>query len=273
MRPLLNVDHLTVDYRTRRGHHRALADVSLNVMPGETVGLVGESGSGKSTLGKAVLGQVLASSGKIVFDGVDYTHRTRRQRLELCQQLQVVFQNPYLALNPQRTIGQSVAETLTVRKDLSKSDIHGKVVDALAGVGLEAGAAHRYPASFSGGQRQRIAIARALLPRPKLVVCDEAVSALDLSIQAQVLNLLMDLQDELGTAYLFITHDISVVRHLCHRVVVLRNGRLIESGDTSKVCTSPTDPYTQQLISAAPIPDPDGQARARTSRTGLLTPA
>jgi len=273
MSSLVEINDLTVDYGTRRHTKRALDAVTLDVRPGETLGLVGESGSGKSTLGKAVLGQVPITAGSITFDGADITHLDGRGRRALSQRIQVVFQNPYLSLNPQRTVAQSVAETLTTQRDLSTGEVRRRVLETLEQVGIDPSAADRYPAAFSGGQRQRIAIARALLPRPDLVICDEAVSALDLSIQAQVLNLLVELQDELGLAYLFITHDLSVVRHLCHRVVVLRDGEVVEKGDTAAVCDRPREDYTRRLLASAPIADPDAQALARAARRSADIPA
>jgi ABC-type glutathione transport system ATPase component len=264
--PLLDIEHLDVGYGRARSARQVLSDVSLTVAAGETVGLVGESGSGKTTTGRAVLGQAPVTGGRITFDGADITHLGRRGRRALSQRIQVVFQNPFLSLNPQRTIAQSVGETLTTRTDLSREDVRARVLDTLDLVGIPRSAADRYPASFSGGQRQRIAIARALLPRPDLLICDEAVSALDLSIQAQVLNLLVELQDELGLAYLFVTHDLSVVRYLCHRVVVLRAGRVVEEGPTAQVCAAPSQDYTRLLLESAPIADPDLQARARARR-------
>jgi len=269
MSSLVEVEDLTVVYggRRRGTGSRGLSSVSLDVRAGETLGLVGESGSGKTTLGRALLGLVPVTSGTVRFDGEDITHAHRRRRRALSQRIQVVFQNPYLSLNPQRSIVQSVAETLTARSDVGREESRARSIVMLERVGIPAEAADRYPGSFSGGQRQRIAIARALVPEPDLVICDEAVSALDLSIQAQVLNLLVELQDELGLAYLFITHDLAVVRHLCHRVAVLRHGELVESGSTDSVCTSPSHPYTRTLMSSAPVADP----RERTRRIAVST--
>lgn len=264
-KPLLQIRGLGVDYGRGRRRATALDEVDLDLAAGRTVGLVGESGSGKTTLGKAVLGRVRPDRGSIVFDGQDITHVTGRARRPLATRIQVVFQNPYLALNPQRTVAQSVAETLTTRTDVSDDEVRSRVLESLEHVGIARSAADRFPASFSGGQRQRIAIARALLPRPDLVVCDEAVSALDLSIQAQVLNLLVELQDELGMAYLFITHDLAVVRHLCHDIVVLKDGGVVEHGRTAEVCAAPTQAYTRKLLDSAPVADPDLQRATRAS--------
>lgn len=249
---LLDVQDVTITYGRGRRQKKVLEAVSFDVRRGETLGLVGESGSGKTTLARAVLGQAQVTAGRIVFDGEDITHLRRAQRRPLSRRIQAIFQNPYLALNPQRTIAQSVGETLTT-SDLNADTRRARVLEMLEMVGIPRADADRYPGSFSGGQRQRIAIARALVPRPDLVICDEAVSALDLSIQAQVLNLLVDLQDELGLAYLFITHDLAVVRHLCHRIAVVRRGELVEKGETAAVCARPAHPYTEQLLLSAAL--------------------
>lgn len=266
--PLLQVRDLTVEFDL--GRHRpplrAVDRVSLAISSGETVGVVGESGSGKTTLGRAILGLTPVRSGTILFAGEDITHAGYRERRRLSADLQVVFQDPYSSLNPTRTIGQTLAETLRVHAALSKAGIVAQVQEGLSRVGLAPDAANRYPAHFSGGQRQRIAIARALMAGPRLVVCDEPVSALDLSVQAQVLNLLHDLQKDLGLGYLFIAHDLDVVRHLSHRIVVLYRGRIMEEGDAQTVYGEPAHPYTRALLAAAPVPDPDLQLQRRLAR-------
>jgi ABC-type glutathione transport system ATPase component len=271
MTSLLHVENLTVGYRTRRRASpvRALCDVSLDIGPGETLGLVGESGSGKTTLGNVVLGLVPADAGTIVFDGDDITVAGRARRRELSRHLQVVFQDPYGSLNPARTIGQTLAEPLLVHARLSRAERDQRVRDMLASVGLPDDAADRLPASFSGGQRQRIAIARALMPSPKLVICDEPVSALDLSVQAQILNMLRDLQRETGVAYLFISHDLAVVRHISDRIAVMNRGCIVESGPAAAIWESPHHPYTQALLAAAPVPDPATQRSRRAARLRL----
>lgn len=269
---LLEVGDLDVVYRSRRRlpAFRALKSVSLHVDPGEIVGVVGESGSGKSTLGKAILGLEPAAAGRIRFAGNDITHADRTARRALGQQIQAVFQDPYASFNPSRTIGQSVAETLGPAARLPREEIRGRVGDMLGRVGIDRDAMNRYPNQFSGGQRQRIAIARALLPGPRMVICDEPVSALDLSVQAQVLNLLLDLRRELDVAFLFISHDMSVVRYLCDRVIVLQRGEVVESGDVVDVCERPGNPYTQMLVAAAPVADPVRQAARREQRRRLV---
>jgi oligopeptide/dipeptide ABC transporter ATP-binding protein len=266
--PLLDVRGLVVEFETGRARPRlrAVDGVELSVAAGETVGLVGESGSGKTTIGRAVLGLVPVTDGAISFDGQDITHAGHRRRRQLSSDLQVVFQDPYSSLNPVRTIGQTLRESLRVHVQLSAAEASERVRAMLERVGLDADADRRYPSQFSGGQRQRIAIARALMARPRLVICDEPVSALDLSVQAQVLNLLRELQAELGLAYLFVAHDLAVVRHLSQRIIVLYRGRVMEHGDAAVVFDRPLHPYTQALLDAAPLPDPQQQRRRRAMR-------
>jgi oligopeptide/dipeptide ABC transporter ATP-binding protein len=266
--PLLEVRDLGVEFKAgrKRPPVRALDGVSLAVAPRETLGLVGESGSGKTTLGRAILGLAPIDRGSISFAGADITHAGYRRRRELSGELQVVFQDPYSSLNPTRTIGQTLAEMLHVRRELSRADVDTRVASILERVGLPADAAHRYPAHFSGGQRQRVAIARALIVEPRMVICDEPVSALDLSVQAQVLNLLRELQNELHLSYLFIAHDLDVVRHLSDRILVLYRGRVMEEGDADAVYARPAHPYTRTLLDAAPVPDPELQRQRRQAR-------
>jgi oligopeptide/dipeptide ABC transporter ATP-binding protein len=267
--PLLDVRDLLVEYRVgRRPPVRAVDGVSLTVAAHETVGLVGESGSGKTTIGRAILGLAPIRAGSISFAGVDITRAGDRQRRMLSAALQVVFQDPYSSLNPTRTIGQTLGETLRAQGRQDRDAIAARVRAMLERVGLPADAAARYPAHFSGGQRQRIAIARALMPHPRLVVCDEPTSALDLSVQAQVLNLLRALQTEFELSYLFISHDLAVVRHLSHRIIVLYRGRIMEQGEAAGLYSNPIHPYTQALLAAAPVPDPEEQRRRRSKRLG-----
>ncbi|MCF1592293.1 ABC transporter ATP-binding protein [Streptomyces muensis] len=272
--PLLEVSGLTVTYPRgrRRPPLRAVDGVDLVLDAGRTVGVVGESGSGKSTLGSAILGLVTPSAGSVRFRGRDITRLGGADRRELARDLQVVFQDPYGSLNPTQTIGATLAEPLRLNLKWDAERAWDRVEDVLRRVGMPPGTAHRYPAQFSGGQRQRIAIARALTMEPALVVCDEPVSALDLSVQAQVLNLLADLQSELGIAYLFISHDLSVVRHMCDDVVVMYRGRIVESGPADRIHERPGHPYTRALVDAAPLPDPAAQRRRRARRAASRTP-
>jgi oligopeptide/dipeptide ABC transporter ATP-binding protein len=264
---LLVVDQLRVEYPIRnRPPFRAVDDVTFEIGARETVGLVGESGSGKTTIASAVLGFVPASAGAITFEGEDITGAARDRRRRLSASVQVVFQDPYSSLNPSRTIGKTLAETLRPHGSPSRQEVAERVALILRRVGLDPAAADRYPGQFSGGQRQRIAIARALIVRPRLVLCDEPVSSLDLSVQAQVLNLLRSLQDELGLSYLFISHDLAVVRHISMRVVVLYHGRVMEAGPAAVIYSQPAHPYTRALLESAPIPDPDLQRARRTAR-------
>ncbi|WP_353080858.1 ATP-binding cassette domain-containing protein [Tessaracoccus lapidicaptus] len=271
IRSLLEVKDLDVIYPGGGGRKpfHALKSVSLDVMPGETVGLVGESGSGKTTLGRAVLGLAPVSGGSITFDGQDISHLHRRERRKLAKDIQVVFQDPYSSLNPSMTIEQILAEPLTANGVEGKA-ARGRVKDLLDKVHMPADAGSRLPKEFSGGQRQRIAIARALALDPKLIVADEAVSALDLSTQARVLDLFVEIQEATGVALLFVTHDLAVVRHVSHRVAVLYRGEIVESGAVDAVTKHPEHPYTQRLFMAAPVPDPDRQEQRRAQRLRML---
>jgi ABC-type glutathione transport system ATPase component len=266
--PLLSVHDLTVFYGRgrKRSAHPALENVSIDIAPGETLGVVGESGSGKSTLANAVLGLVPIQSGRVLFGGADVTSASTRERRRLSQHLQVVFQDPYSSLNPARTIQQTLIEPLLVHRRLSRQQMADQVGEALVRVDLPPDVALRYPTQFSGGQRQRIAIARALMLSPRLIICDEAVSALDLSVQANILNLLTRLQQELSLSYLFISHDLDVVRHVSHRIAVLYHGNLVETGLAEDVCQRPQQPYTQRLLDAALLPDPVVQRKRREAQ-------
>lgn len=269
---LLDVRDVVVEYPVkgfRKAPFRALKGVSLDIRPGETVGLVGESGSGKTTLGRAVLGLAPVTGGEIIYKGKDIAHLGRKERRALSSDIQVVFQDPYTSLNPSLTIEQILVEPLTMRKVDSKTATK-RVVDLLDQVGLPSNAADRLPRDFSGGQRQRIAIARALALDPRLIVCDEPVSALDLSTQERVLDLFKEIQERTGVAYLFVSHDLAVVRHLSHRVAVMFHGEIVEWGDGDQVTSAPEHPYTQRLFLAAPIPDPDRQEQRRADRERLL---
>ncbi len=268
---LLRVDDLVVEYPSRGFRatpFRAVRGVSFDIRPGETVGLVGESGSGKTTIGRALLGLAPVTGGSITFDGEDISHPTRRRRRELTRDIQVVYQDPFSSLNPSLTIGDSLTEPMIVRK-ISKKAADARVRELLDMVRLPSDAADRMPREFSGGQRQRVAIARALALDPTLVICDEPVSALDLSTQARVLELFLEIQERTGVAYLFISHDLAVVREMSHRVAVLLHGEIVEWGDGDSVTSAPEHPYTQRLLLASPVQDPAEQARRRTDRLRL----
>jgi ABC-type glutathione transport system ATPase component len=270
-RTLLHVENLVVEYPGkgfRAAPFRALKGVSVDVGPGETLGLVGESGSGKTTLGRAVLGLAPVSKGHILFEGRDIGLTSRKERRALSRDIQVVFQDPYTSLNPAMEIGDILAEPLTVQGQ-SPAAARARVNELLDQVALPGDAIHRLPREFSGGQRQRIAIARALALSPKLIVCDEPVSALDLSTQARVLDLFLQIQQDTGVAYLFISHDLDVVRHISQRVAVMYHGEIVEQGPAEQVTRAPQHPYTQRLLLASPVPDPDRQAVRRDARKAL----
>jgi peptide/nickel transport system ATP-binding protein len=268
--PLLEVRDLVVRYGKKGAP--AVEDVSFTIARGETLGLVGESGSGKTTIGRAVLGLQRVTSGQILFEGRDITRASVAERRALQGDLRAVFQDPFSSLNPRRPIGDALTEPLRVA-GVGRTERDRRASEVLAAVGLPAGSADRYPRQFSGGQRQRIAIARALVTDPRLVVCDEAVSALDLSTQAQVLNLLAELRTGADLGYLFIAHDMAVVEFLAQRVVVLNRGRIVEQGPTTEVLRNPQAHYTRVLMAASPVPDPDEQARRRKAWRALRAEA
>ncbi|WP_137723343.1 ABC transporter ATP-binding protein [Prescottella subtropica] len=260
---LLSAENVVVEYPARgKKTFRALEGVSLDIGQSECVGLVGGSGSGKSTLGKAILGLAPVASGRIVFDGTDITRARGANRRSLSRSIQVVFQDPYGSLNPRMTVGEVLAEPL-VASGTGKSAARSAVTEALDLVSLPRGSADRYPSEFSGGQRQRVAIARALVRRPRLIICDEPVSALDLTTQASIVDLFIDVQRNTGVSYLFVSHDLNVVRRLCHRVSVLHHGTIVETGDAEAVTRSPRHEYTRRLLLASPVADPERQAARR----------
>lgn len=267
-RPLLEVQDLVVTYgrRRRAAEVRALRGVSFSVAAGETVSVVGESGTGKSTLGGAVMGFVPVAGGSIRFDSQDLTHASFRQRRTLGSQIQVVFQNPHSSFNPTRRVGDTVAEPLLAGAHRTRGELRQAVGEILRRVELPTEMADSYPRQLSGGQLQRLAIARALIASPRLIVMDEALSALDLSVQAQIVNLLLELRSEFGLAYLFIAHDLDIVRHVSHRVLVLYRGSIVESGTPTEVCGRPRHPYTRELVGSVPIPDPALQRKRRIER-------
>jgi len=258
--PVLVVDHLNVVFPSRRRQPplHAVRDVSFRLAPGETLGLVGESGSGKSTTARGLMRLVEPASGTVTLAGRDFTALDRRELRTARRDLQMVFQDPYSSLDPSSVVGTSIGEPLEVHEPgLDAKARHERVRDLLRRVKLSPDLTERYPYEFSGGQRQRIAIARAIALNPKVVVCDEAVSALDVSTQNEVINLLEELQGELGMAYLFISHDLAVVRHISDHIAVLYLGHVVEEGPAERVFSHPAHPYTEVLLAAVPAPDPD----------------
>jgi peptide/nickel transport system ATP-binding protein len=274
MSALLEVRRLTVHYPVRKGmlsrisgHVHAADEVSFDIAEGETLGLVGESGCGKSSTAKAVLKLVDPTSGEISWRGQRIESLSPAQMRPFRRELQAVFQDPYSSLNPRMRASDIVAEPIRNFESAAEDEIQARVAALFERVGLRAEQMVKYPYEFSGGQRQRLGIARALAPRPRLIVCDEPVSALDVSVQAQVINLLMDLQEEFGLSYLFVAHDLAVVEHISHRVAVMYLGRIVELANTQSIFARPQHPYTVALLSAVPVPDP-GSARKRIILSG-----
>ena len=261
--PLLEVSHLVKEFSRKKGMFgkasivRAVDDVSFTIERGETFGLVGESGSGKTTTGRCILRLIEPTSGEVLFDGRDVLALSRGDLRRARRDMQIVFQDPYSSLNPRMRVADIVEEPLIIHKLGSKAERRARVTELFALVGLNPDHLLRYPHEFSGGQRQRIGLARALALNPSLIIADEPVSALDVSVQAQVVNLLMELQERLKLTYLFIAHDLRLVEHICGRVAVMYLGRIVEMGDTARIFAAPQHPYTKALLSAIPVPDPD----------------
>jgi len=255
---LLEVQNLVKHFIAGRGIVRAVDGVTFSIERGETLGLVGESGCGKTTTGRCILQLERPTSGAVLFEGRDLTTLSEAELRPVRRKVQVIFQDPYSSLNPRMTVGQMIAEPITVHNIVSGAAARAaRVKDLLARVGLLPAHAQRYPHEMSGGQRQRVGIARALAMEPALIVCDEPVSALDVSIQAQIINLLEDLQSEFGLTYLFIAHDLAVVRHISDRIAVMYLGKIAEMSDRKSIYDDPRHPYTRALLSAVPIPDPE----------------
>jgi peptide/nickel transport system ATP-binding protein len=265
---LLQVTNLTKHFQVRKGvfsrvrdHVHAVDDISFSIAQGETLGLVGESGCGKSTTGKLILKLIEPTAGTVLWRGQRIDRLSAGAMRPLRRELQAVFQDPYSSLNPRMRAEDIVGEPIRNFESVSRREVQERVAALLAKVGLRRDHMIKYPYEFSGGQRQRLGIARALAPKPKLIVCDEAVSALDVSVQAQVINLLMDLQSELGISYLFVAHDLAVVEHISHRVAVMYLGKIVELTDKRSLFACPQHPYTEALLSAVPVPDPKIQRK------------
>ena len=264
--PLLKVDQLTKHFPVRGGlflrtvgHVHAVDDVSFEIRRGETLGLVGESGCGKSTVGKTLLRLYEPTSGGVYFEGRDITEINRKELRNLRRDIQIIFQDPFESLNARHTVGKILAEPFVIHKVGTPVEREARVKQLLERVGLDASATNRFPHEFSGGQRQRIGIARAIALEPKLIVCDEAVSALDVSVQSQIINLLLDLQREMNLALIFIAHDLAVVKHISDRIAVMYLGKIVETESAREIYAEPKHPYTQALLSAIPIPDPSAE--------------
>jgi oligopeptide/dipeptide ABC transporter ATP-binding protein len=267
-RSLLEVEDLKKHFPIRlglwgriRGYVKAVDGVSFRVRSGETLGVVGESGCGKTTLGRMLLRLIDATEGRVYFDGVDLMRLGKKQMRAQRRKMQIIFQDPYSSLNPRMTVGGIIGEALRIHRLATRQELPRRVAELLEMVGMPASYARRYPHEFSGGQRQRIGIARSLAVDPQFIVADEPVSALDVSIQAQIINLMQDLQRDLGLTYLFIAHDLSVVRHISDRVAVMYLGRLVELATRRQLYSSPAHPYTRALLSAVPVPDPQLRRR------------
>ncbi len=277
---ILDVKNLSVRFPIRGGilqrqvgSVQAVTDVSLSVMRGETLGVVGESGCGKTTLGRAIVRLYEPTEGTIVFKGEDITHKSQSELRATRKFMQMIFQDPYASLNPRLNVGSILEEPLILNSDLTKQQRQARVLELLDLVGLRRDVVNRYPHEFSGGQRQRIGIARAIALNPDLIVADEAVSALDVSIQAQVINLLVDLQKKLGMAYIFVAHDLAVVQYVCDRVAVMYLGRVVELGQSKNIYQNPRHPYTKALLAAIPAAHPKDRKQVQPLTGDVPSPS
>ncbi|EEX48070.1 MULTISPECIES: ABC transporter ATP-binding protein [Jonquetella] len=268
--PLVRIEHLKKYFHVSRGTVKSVDDVSFDIWPGETLGLVGESGCGKTTTGRTIVRLYEPTEGKILFEGQDLASMNQRSLLPWRKKIQMIFQDPYASLNPRMTVGDIVKEPMIIH-GFPKDEWSDRVRHLLRTVGLNSEHANRYPHEFSGGQRQRIGIARSLAVEPEFIICDEPISALDVSIQAQIVNTLEDLQKELQLTYLFIAHDLSMVKHISDRIAVMYLGAIVELAESNELYTNPLHPYTRSLLSAIPVPDPDkSDARKRIILQGEI---
>ena len=269
---LLRVENLKKYFQTPRGMLHAVDDVSFSIEKGKTLGVVGESGCGKSTLGRVILHLLDSSGGKIFFEDEDITNVKKKHLKELQRSMQIIFQDPFSSLNPRMTVSELIREPLLITKTVPKDQIDRKVKEIMDTVGLAERFVNSYPHELDGGRRQRIGVARALVLNPKFIVCDEPVSALDVSIQAQIINLLLDLQAERGLTYMFITHDLSVVKYVSHDICVMYLGQMVEKSSAVNLFRNPVHPYTQALLSAIPVPDVDYQKKRILLKGELSSP-
>lgn len=262
--PLIEVKNLKKYFKVPDGMLHAVDDVSFTIEKGQTLGVVGESGCGKSTLGRTLIQLLSATDGDVLFEGKSILNRRNKLSKELCAKMQIIFQDPYASLDPRMTVGNIIREQLKNFKMASgKDELDQKTKELMEKVGLPLRYMNAYPHELDGGRRQRVGIARALAPQPEFIVCDEPVSALDVSIQAQILNLMMDLQEEMGMAYIFITHNLSVVKHISDNIMVMYMGKMVEFADKDELFANPIHPYTKGLLSAIPMPDLAGRNRER----------
>ena len=270
--PIIETRHLTKYFKTPRGMLHAVEDVSLTIEPGKTIGVVGESGCGKTTLGRVITRLEEATSGEVYLDGREILQLKGREKNAIYHDMQMIFQDPYSSLNPRMSVGNIIADPIeTMGAKMSHKELNQKVLHLMETVGLPARYYNQYPHELDGGRRQRVGLARALALDPKFIVCDEPVSALDVSIQAQILNLLMDLQDQKQLAYMFITHNLFVVKHISHEIRVMYMGQVVEYADKEELFAHPTHPYTKALLAAIPQPDLSGRGKTRELLTGEVS--
>lgn len=270
--PIIETRHLTKYFKTPRGLLHAVEDVSLTIEPGKTIGVVGESGCGKTTLGRVITRLEEATSGEVYLDGKEILQLNGQAKKDIYHDMQMIFQDPYSSLNPRMSVGNIIADPIeTMGAKMSHKELNEKVLHLMETVGLPARYFNQYPHELDGGRRQRVGLARALALDPKFIVCDEPVSALDVSIQAQILNLLMDLQDQKQLAYMFITHNLFVVKHISHYIMVMYMGQVVEYADREELFAHPTHPYTKALLAAIPQPDLSGRGRTRELLTGEVS--